>query len=33
MMHTNTAKSIASDRHKFMETYLEQFYAEWNGER
>lgn len=32
-MNTNTGKTIASKRHKFMELYLEQFYAEWNGKR
>ncbi|WP_106497449.1 HD domain-containing protein [Lentibacillus sp. Marseille-P4043] len=28
-MHTKTAKQIACERHKFMETYLEQFFREW----
>jgi len=32
-MNTATGKKIAGQRHKFMETYLEQFYAEWNGEK
>lgn len=32
-MHTKTAKKIALKRHKFMETFLEQFYNEWNGIR
>lgn len=32
-MNTKTGKQIALQRHQFMETYLEQFYAEWNGER
>ena len=31
-MNTKTGRKIASSRHKFMEKYLEQFYAEWNGE-
>ncbi len=31
-MNTATGKKIAEDRHRFMEIYLEQFYAEWNGE-
>lgn len=31
-MNTNTGKQIAAQRHQFMEQYLEQFYAEWNGE-
>lgn len=32
-MNTPTGKRIAQQRHKFMEQYLEQFYAEWDGER
>ncbi len=32
-MHTETAKKIANDRHRFMENYLAQFLAEWEGER
>lgn len=32
-MNTTTGKRIAQERHDFMETYLEQFYGEWNGER
>lgn len=32
-MHTETAKKIADDRHRFMENYLAQFLAEWEGER
>lgn len=32
-MHTKTAKKIAQDRHQFMETFLEQFYNEWNGKQ
>lgn len=32
-MNTSTAKSIAENRHAFMEDYLKQFYAEWNGEK
>ncbi len=30
-MNTKTGKKIAQERHKFMETFLEQFYREWNG--
>ncbi|MVN22828.1 HD domain-containing protein [Mucilaginibacter arboris] len=30
-MNTKTAPKIASQRHQFMELYLEQFAAEWNG--
>ncbi|NDK56326.1 HD domain-containing protein [Pontibacter fetidus] len=32
-MHTQTAKTMAEQRHGYMETYLEQFFAEWGGER
>jgi uncharacterized protein len=32
-MNTKTGKSIAENRHAFMEVFLEQFYEEWNGER
>jgi uncharacterized protein len=32
-MHTDTAKAMAEERHVFMENYLEQFYAEFNGTR
>ncbi|WP_300441030.1 HD domain-containing protein [Christiangramia sp.] len=32
-MNTATGKKIAEARHRFMEGYLEQFYAEWNGEK
>jgi uncharacterized protein len=31
LMNTKTAQKIASERHAFMENYLEQFAAEWNG--
>lgn len=31
-MNTKTGSRIASDRHLYMEQFLEQFYAEWNGE-
>ena len=30
-MHTETGKRLAAERHEFMLAYLEQFYAEWNG--
>ena len=32
-MYTNTGKQLAQERHTFMESYLEQFYAEWDGKR
>ncbi|MDT0557817.1 HD domain-containing protein [Ichthyenterobacterium sp. W332] len=31
-MNTQSGKRIAENRHHFMEQYLEQFFAEWNGE-
>ena len=30
-MNTETGKQIAAERHQFMETFLAQFYAEWEG--
>jgi uncharacterized protein len=32
-MNTKTGKRIAKQRHQFMEHYLDQFYAEWDGKR
>ena len=32
-MNTTTAKRIAQDRHKVMETFLAEFHAEWDGDR
>ncbi|NRB59463.1 MAG: HD domain-containing protein [Winogradskyella sp.] len=32
-MNTKTGKRIAASRHKYMEDFLDQFYAEWNGEK
>ena len=32
-MNTKTGKQIAASRHAFMEKYLDQFYAEWDGKR
>ncbi|MEC4003446.1 HD domain-containing protein [Flavobacterium sp. SUN052] len=32
-MNTETGKKIAEERHHFMELFLSQFYAEWNGEK
>ena len=31
-MNTKTGKNLAQDRHQFMELFLSQFYAEWDGE-
>jgi len=31
-MNTLTGKALAAERHAFMETYLNQFYKEWEGE-
>ena len=31
-MNTNTGKSMAEHRHKYMEQFLDEFYKEWNGE-
>ncbi|TJY34695.1 HD domain-containing protein [Pontimicrobium aquaticum] len=32
-MNTKTGKRIAKQRHQFMELYLDQFYAEWDGKK
>ncbi|MCZ8168312.1 MAG: HD domain-containing protein [Flavobacterium sp.] len=32
-MNTATGKKMAEDRHRFMEVFLAQFYAEWDGEK
>jgi uncharacterized protein len=32
-MHTTTAKRMAEEQHQYMETFLTQFYTEWNGKR
>lgn len=32
-MNTPTGKKIAENRHRFMENFLSQFYAEWDGEK
>jgi uncharacterized protein len=31
-MNTKTGRNMAQQRHLFMETFLEEFYKEWNGE-
>ncbi len=33
LMNTETAKQLAQGRHEFLESYLEQFYAEWEARR
>ena len=33
LMNTVTGKKVAEDRHAFMERYLDQFYAEWEGKK
>lgn len=32
-MNTETGKKIAQERHRYMEGFLAQFYAEWEGEK
>ncbi|AKD04782.1 HD domain-containing protein [Pontibacter korlensis] len=32
-MHTESAKKLAEQRHQYMEEFLNQFYAEWEGEK
>jgi len=32
-MNTETGRRIAAERHVFMETFLQQFYAEWDGKK
>lgn len=33
MMNTHTGKKLATERHNFMVSFLEQFSAEWNGQK
>ena len=33
LMKTKTAKELAKGRHAFLEAYLDQFFAEWDGQR
>lgn len=33
LMNTNTGKKMAAQRHLFMQEFLDQFYAEWSGEK
>lgn len=32
LLNTDTAKNMADSRHQMMETFLEQFFQEWNGQ-
>jgi uncharacterized protein len=32
-MNTEVGKKMAEQRHLYMEQFLEQFFAEWNGKR
>jgi uncharacterized protein len=32
-MNTQTGKQIGLERHRFMENFIAQFYAEWDGEK
>jgi uncharacterized protein len=31
LMNTKTGKKLAESRHKFMKSFLDQFYEEWSG--
>ncbi len=33
LMNTNTGRKMAQERHDYMISFLDQFYAEWNGEK
>eukprot|EP01112_Ceratiomyxa_fruticulosa_P012176 TRINITY_DN3360_c0_g1_i2.p1 TRINITY_DN3360_c0_g1~~TRINITY_DN3360_c0_g1_i2.p1 ORF type:complete len:222 (-),score=37.11 TRINITY_DN3360_c0_g1_i2:154-819(-) len=33
MMKTESGRHLAEERHKFMEMFLDQFYAEWDGKK
>lgn len=32
-MNTKTGRELAEKRHQFMELYLQEFFAEWEGEK
>jgi uncharacterized protein len=33
LMNTDTGKMLAKDRHEFLEMYLKEFFAEWDGKK
>ena len=33
LLNTETAKKIAENRHQYMEVFLDEFYAEWDGKK
>ena len=33
LMNTDTAKMIAQERHQYLESFLQEFFKEWNGEK
>ena len=33
LMNTETGKRLAKSRHTYMEGFLSEFYAEWDGEK
>ena len=33
MMNTSAARELAEGRHRYMEEFLSEFYAEWDGEK
>ncbi|WP_213521346.1 HD domain-containing protein [Nonlabens sp.] len=33
LMNTETGRKVAQQRHDYMQSFLDQFYAEWNGEK
>lgn len=32
-MNTDTAKTVAQQRHEYLENFLKEFMDEWNGEK
>ena len=33
LMNTESARKIATERDRFMREYIDEFYAEWNGNK